>query len=123
MNFKILYEKGRTFLHYRRPIITKFLDDVAPNSTLLDLGCGTGHWLNHLRNDLGFKIIGIDYSKDSIYSIRNSQHEFDSNTDFLIGDARSPPLKSESFSGLFSSDLFRSNTPQLAAWDKGLVTT
>ncbi len=100
-----MYERFKTFLHYRRPLIAGFLNDIPVNSVILDFGCGPGNWSDYLENDLGFNVIGIDISKDSIYSANKNKSISGTKIDFVIGDVRALPFKNGSFSGLFSSDV------------------
>jgi len=103
--FKNIYECVKTFLHYRRPILTRFLNEVQVNSLILDFGCGTGNWSQYLESNLGFKVIGVDISKDSVYSANKNKHQSGLDTNFIIGDVRALPFKNGSFHGIFSSDV------------------
>jgi len=100
-----LYEYIKTFLHYRRPILTGFLKYVKPDSLILDFGCGPGNWSQYLEKDLGFKVVGIDFSKESVYSADNNRHRSGLDASFIIGDVRTSPFKNDSFYGIFSSDV------------------
>jgi len=99
------YRYFETFLHYRRPILGKFLKEVPRGSLILDLGCGSGGWSRYLESDLGFRVIGIDISKRSVDEANENKHKLGLRCEYIIGDARKLPFKDGSFDGIFSSDV------------------
>ena len=68
---------------------------VLPNSTILEVGCGTGDLLGHLRPVRG---VGIDISEE-IIRIARQKHP---SIDFYVGDAEALPV-----SGTFDYRLMR----------------
>jgi len=50
---------GRVADRVERALIVDLLRPLSPPATLLDLGCGTGHFATALR-DLGFRVVGAD---------------------------------------------------------------
>lgn len=53
------------------PTLTKFLNYLPKNPLILDLGCGTGGESKRLKN-LGARVIGIDFSEESIKFARKN---------------------------------------------------
>jgi len=43
-------------------VLPLLIEGLAPNSTLLDLGCGTGQPVAAFFADMGFRIVGVDQS-------------------------------------------------------------
>lgn len=77
------------------------MKEVPRGSLILDLGCGTGHWSEYLESDLGFNIVGIDISKDSVAISNDNSHKSNLDTDFIVGDARRFLLKMMLFTEFF----------------------
>lgn len=43
------------------------IDMIEPNSSVLDLGCGDGQLLAHLKNEKGCRVTGIEINEQAIY--------------------------------------------------------
>ncbi|MEY5041303.1 MAG: hypothetical protein RLZZ414_851 [Bacteroidota bacterium] len=56
--------------------INKLINFLQPdkNATFLDIACGKGRHAKQI-NDLGFKVVGYDLSKNSIYAAQKLQNE------------------------------------------------
>lgn len=67
------------------PVILQFIQQHAPKSDhlrLLEYGCGTGSFAYKL-NDLGYKVIGVDSSKEMLRIARSAYGE---KINFISGD-------------------------------------
>ena len=73
VNFKL----GRLtdeFIYGRYQIfeeVKKDLERLNPNSKVLDLGCGTGHLSQYIK-DMGFEVIGLDPSLKMLEFAKNN---------------------------------------------------
>lgn len=75
--------KVRARSYFKLENIDKKFKIVKDNSTILDLGCAPGGWVEYLDNKLkNSKIIGID-----ILEVKN-QHEFSKNVEIIKDDMR-----------------------------------
>jgi ubiquinone/menaquinone biosynthesis C-methylase UbiE len=81
----------------RRSVI-RFLPEAARGALLLDVGCGTGHWLPVFR-DAGYSVIGIDLSRGMLAVARG---KFGTGTDLVRGDALRLPFPGSCFDTLCS---------------------
>lgn len=57
--------------------------------TVLDVGCGTGHY-SFLFEDCGAKVVAFDYNEDLIKKANEKKKELNSNVEFLVADGRYP---------------------------------
>lgn len=63
---------------------------LAPGERVLDLACGNGRHMIHLAA-MGFKVVGLDYSRDLLTLARNALH---SHAGLVRGDMRCLPFSS-----------------------------
>jgi len=71
------------------------LGKIIPDSDVLDIGCGTGRYTTRVAKASGARIYGVD---SSIAMLRNALKADKGRTiHWILGDAHSPPLKSDSF--------------------------
>lgn len=75
-----------------------FLSYLAPESTILDLGCGPGRDSKFFV-DKGYEVIGIDISPQMIALARNSVPQ----ANFLVSDIESLKLNNESIDAIWAS--------------------
>lgn len=68
---------------------------------VLDVGCGTGVWLDRLARSFGVCGVGLDVSKASLSNAANSSA---TGNRYLCADAGSLPLRDASFGIVFSLD-------------------
>lgn len=66
--------------------------ELEPGDTVLDLGCGSGPNIPHLRRAVGpaGRVVGVDFSRPLLERARRS-HEYE-NVQFLYGDVTTLPL-------------------------------
>lgn len=57
-----------------KKMITALSDIVASKKSCLDIGCGSGSWLDHCK-ERGLKTAGVDLSTSSLNSIRKNGHK------------------------------------------------
>ena len=97
---KILSEKyllsfyKRTIKDERWLAIRKY---IRPGSTIVDCGCGMGQWVWFL-NKLGYKSIGVDYSKEMIDILKKYLPQYN----WVHSDIRNIPLESETVDAIIS---------------------
>ncbi|HVW94491.1 MAG TPA: methyltransferase domain-containing protein [Mucilaginibacter sp.] len=75
-----LYDEKHAFVFQYGESVLKLLD-VKPGETILDLGCGTGHLANEIKN-LGAEVTAIDASADMIEKAEKLYPE----VDFKVAD-------------------------------------
>lgn len=101
----LLVEKG--FFWLARPREKKHLElikklGLKPGDKVLDVGCGSGHFLTRLEKHLGIKGVGIDISPKSIKLAKRWQKE---NLEFRVSKAEKLPFEDESFDYVFCFDV------------------
>lgn len=80
-------------------LIEKFF---KPESTVLDIGCGTGRTTIPLIKN-GFNVIGIDLSPEMIAVAKDQAQKFNANGNFEVMDALEMRFESLSFHNVFFS--------------------
>jgi SAM-dependent methyltransferase len=103
---KIFHKEGR---FYTEPfprfseVVQLFKDNQC--SAILDLGCGSGRHLVHLRRE-GIKVTGLDISASGLRLTREWLVEEDLEAALLQGDMRQPlPFRDGSFTGVLSTQV------------------
>lgn len=85
-------------------IMRPHLPGLAPDSCILDGGCGLGHWTLYFAAK-GFHTVGIDISRQTLERL---QERFSSISlaSFVVGDIRSAAFQDASFDAYFSWGTF-----------------
>ena len=78
--------------------IDEFIDLVAKNGKILDIGCGTGTDAGYMASK-GFEIIGIDLSEEMLKAAKKKFPHID----FRIADMRKLTFDKEQFDGIFTA--------------------
>jgi SAM-dependent methyltransferase len=83
---------------------TRIVDKYVPRyDTVLEAGCGTGRWMFYIHNKFGTrKIIGIDFSKNSLSIINQLKKRRGFPMELIRGDLFKIPLQDESISLVLS---------------------
>lgn len=77
---------GRIFNYLEKRIIKKCFQDLSPNTTVLDLPCGTGRLAEAIL-ELGLKVHGADVSPEMLEVAKNRLKNFGSHFDTEIINA------------------------------------
>lgn len=89
-------EKAPFYHKYLLPAFEEFLPEPAPDSALLDVGCGNGYFANYLLSK-GYDAYGVDIAEDGIVlANRKNPGRFflnDVETDSLPVPLRMAPIK------------------------------
>jgi len=85
--------KGRMYDRLEKKAISRYLPPNAKGKTLLEVGCGTGHW-SRFFSEYGFEVTGVDVSERTI-NIAKSKNI--SNASFQLADGHSLPFEDSSF--------------------------
>jgi SAM-dependent methyltransferase len=94
-DYKRLLPIDRAFI---KALVTKY---NLPRGFLLDLGCGTG-WYSNLFAELGFRVVGIDYSKAGVFRAKKT---YGDKIYWVVGDALNIPFHSkQKFDVIFCCD-------------------
>ncbi len=81
---------------------------LEPNSSVLDLGCGTGLLFRYIANSVKL-LVGIDISPRILTEAKEQARKF-KNVALLRAEADHPPFKSQTFDTVFVTTLIQ-NTP------------
>lgn len=79
--------------------------ELERKCSILDIGCGTGLLLPHLRNSSHFTV-GLDSSKGMLEKAEHIRKRLE-NVHLIIGDADHTPLRSSSFDKVFAITLLQ----------------
>lgn len=90
------YDLGQGRAYYSH-ICDMVMEHLPKNSTLLDLGCGTGLFMQRYE-ELGGRAIGLDISRGMILRARQRCPK----SDVTLGTAECLPFKENTFDGLSS---------------------
>lgn len=85
--------EGKAYDRQQKSAVRKLLPPAEPGDSLLDIGCGTGHW-SRLFASLGYRVFGVDISTEMIGVARS--HDC-SKMRFGITDACCLPFRDASF--------------------------
>ena len=109
VNFKL----GRftdEFIYGRYQIfeeVKKDLNRLRPNSKILDLGCGTGHLSQYIK-EMGFEVIGLDPSLKMLELAKNNFF----NITFIEGISAQLPFEDNLFDYVVSIEVLRYLNPR-----------
>tara|TARA_S200000501_G_C20869888_1_gene763749 strand:- start:6753 stop:7721 length:969 start_codon:yes stop_codon:yes gene_type:complete len=81
-------------------ITNNYFKNLYGSNLLLDIGCGSGRFIDLFRSMKDIKIIGIDYSNSVQMAYLNFKN--DPNVCIVQADALNLPFKSKTFHGSFS---------------------
>lgn len=116
MNQKIyqqeLLEWNRNALHYefeeKLPFLKIYHQQIFKKKEIpkkyqkiLDIGCGVGHFTNHLQQNSGSQIIGVDYAQEMIRVARKRYPKIK----FVCAPAEKLPFKDNSFDAIVAVSL------------------
>ncbi|MFQ5946924.1 MAG: class I SAM-dependent methyltransferase [Anaerolineae bacterium] len=76
--------------------------NLRPGAQVLDVGCGTGIWLDRLKVAYDIRGFGLDVSPRSIREAKTSSSDTHA---FLLGDASQIPFDDASFDAVISLDV------------------
>lgn len=82
--------------------------DLGPDSSVLEIGCGSGGYASHLAETLGCHIIGLDINEPGIRSARElaQTRDLGSRARFEQCDvSKNLPFEDETFDAAFSNDV------------------
>jgi ubiquinone/menaquinone biosynthesis C-methylase UbiE len=98
--------KGQSMERGHRPVGEQAIAKmrVAPDSRVLDIGCGSG-WATRLLADYAVhgRVTGIDISDEMVNLARESSQTY-ANVDFEVGSAEQLPFADNEFSHAFSME-------------------
>ena len=76
--------------------------EVKPGDKILDVGCGSGIWLDRLRQQFGVDGVGVDISTNSL---KDAVHASSKGISFLEGDISYLPFQGNFFDVAYSLDV------------------
>ncbi len=85
--------EGRVYDRLEQKAISRYLPRNIEAMTLLEIGCGTGHWTRFF-SDCGFEVTGIDVSEAMI---EMAQGKSITKASFQIADGHSLPFNDDRF--------------------------
>src|SRR3989344_4387966 len=88
---------GKILSSKQQKVLLKYIKDVNKNAKILEVGCGSGRFLELLEKEGYRNIYGIDSSKEMIRIAEGK-----SKSKIKIGDAYHLPFKKNSFDVVFS---------------------
>ncbi|ASJ00056.1 class I SAM-dependent methyltransferase [Thermococcus gorgonarius] len=89
----IYSEEYKKRLETLEPLLLKHMPE---RGKVLDLACGVGGF-SFLLEDLGFEVVGLDYSPSMIRKAREFARDKRSKVEFVEGDAKNLPFRENSF--------------------------
>lgn len=81
--------------------IPNLLAEPTGGTRFLDVGCNWGRWCFAAAR-AGFEPVGIDPSYEAVHAARAVARQLGFDARFVVGDARFPPFRSNSFDLVFS---------------------
>jgi len=108
------YEKRRMYsgivgqrrVAIERSVIAQLIDDMSPNSTVLDCPCGNGRWLDVLAKH-AVKLDAIDISEGMVRAAQKRSSGFSIPVDVRLGDAEHLDLVDDAVDYTFSYALMK----------------
>ncbi|MEM8917548.1 MAG: class I SAM-dependent methyltransferase [Pseudomonadota bacterium] len=86
---------------YEKPWLDRFVRNLPPGASLLDLGCGSGVPVAGYFLDQGFSVVGVDYAETMIALARQRYPA----AEWHVGDIRNVDVTGQ-FDGIYSWDGF-----------------
>ena len=88
-----LSREGALYDRFEKTAVLKYLPSKPNNKTLLDVGCGTGHW-SMFFSECGFTVTGLDVSQRMIDVARSKSNR---DITYLAADAHRLPFPDGAF--------------------------
>src|SRR6266508_1317601 len=107
--FALAYDRGKEDRSWLGPLITRLQELLAPQSLVLDLGCGPGRETVELQA-VGWRVIGLDVA-DGFLRIAHTHYP---SLGYVRGDALHLPLRAESVDGVWAAASLLHLTPEEA---------
>jgi len=85
--------EGALYDRFEKTTVLKHLPAQSQNKTLLDVGCGTGHW-SEFFSECGFTVTGLDISQRMIDIARSKSNR---SISYFVSDAHRLPFPDETF--------------------------
>jgi len=85
--------KGRVYDRLEKRALARLTDDLPAGLSLLEVGCGTGHW-SRVFSERGFRVVGVDISPKMV---RVARGKGIGEADFAVADGGELPFKDGSF--------------------------
>jgi trans-aconitate methyltransferase len=95
------FDRDRSRSLQERAWLDRFLDQVRPSGTVLDIGCGTGEPIARYCLEAGFRVVGID-SSPSLITLCRARFP---HAEWWVADMREVALNRR-FDGLLAWDSF-----------------
>ena len=96
---------------------------LQPGERVADLGCATGVLAEHLSDQFGVKVTGVDFARPAIAAAAHRTRAKASRLDFRVGDLNSIDLENGAFDVVLAVDTlyFVTDLPAVVAAMLGLV--
>jgi len=88
-----LSREGKLYDKFEKTGMMKYLPAQSDNKTLLDVGCGTGHW-SEFFSECGFTVTGLDVSRRMIDVAQSKSNK---DITYFVGDAHKLPFPDGAF--------------------------
>ena len=88
---------------HRKIMKEKLPEMIEEGSSVLDIGCGFGHWYEALKDIKGVDYLGVDYSKEMIERAKKRYPD----ARFMVGDAYKLKFADKSFDYVLCFDVLR----------------
>ena len=85
--------EGMLYDRFEKTAMLKYLPAQSNNKTLLDVGCGTGHW-SEFFSECGFTVTGLDVSQRMIDTARSKSNR---DITYFVSDAHRLPFPDGAF--------------------------
>ena len=85
--------EGALYDRFEKTAVLKYLPAQQNNKTLLDVGCGTGHW-SVFFSECGFTVTGLDVSQRMIDIARSKSNQ---GISYIVADAHRIPFSDGAF--------------------------